>query len=247
MLRIVAITAALAALFGGTVAARAADTATAGGTGIVAKVVSCDLTATTVRAAAFYGRMDTIPGASKLALRFMLLERLGSDDTWNKLDLPALRQWHTSQAGVKRYGWKQTVDNLHVGGAYKARIQYRWLSPTGVVLDSQTKDTQVCKGPLPNIAVGELSSKPGPTADTRIYRGEVQNTGKSDVDQVDVSMSVDGAVLDTVTLDNLAAGDVRTVSFNGPACRREVRMTADPANSIGERFEDDNSQVFSCS
>jgi hypothetical protein len=243
MPRIVAITAALAALLGGTVAARAPD-ATAGGPGTVAKLVSCDVT--TDRAAAFYGRMDTIPGASKLALRFVLLERLGSDDTWNKLDLPDLRQWNTSQAGVQRYGWKQTVDNLHIGGAYKARIQYRWLSAAGAVLDSETRDTPVCKGPLPNIAVGQLTSKAGPTADTRIYRVEVENTGKSAADQVDVSLSVDRAVLDTVTLDQLAAGDVRIVSFNGPACRREVRATADPANSIGERFEDDNSQVFGC-
>jgi CARDB len=246
MRRMVAVTAGLATLLGGTVATRAAGAPTAGGPGTVAKVVSCDVTVTTSRSAAFYGRMDTIPGASKLALRFVLLERLGRDDTWNKVDLAALRQWHTSQAGVTRYGWKQTVDNLHVGGAYKARIQYRWLSSTGDVLDSQVRDTTICKGPLPNIALGQLTSKPGPTADTRIYRVEVENTGKGDADEVDVSLSVDRAVLDTITLDQLAAGDVRTVSFNGPACHREVSVTADPANAIGERLEDDNSQVFSC-
>jgi hypothetical protein len=243
--RLVVVAAALAALFGGTVAARAADPP-AGGAAPVAKVVACDVGATTDRAAAFYGRMDTSAGASKLALRFVLLERLGTDDRWNKLDLPALRQWHTSQAGVKRYGWKQTVDNLHLGGAYKARIQYRWLSASGVVLDSQTRETTVCRGPLPNIALGQLTARPGPMADTRTYRIEVQNTGKSDADDVDVSLSVDRAMLDTVTLDHLGAGEVRIVSFNGPACRREVSVKADPGNSIGERSEDDNSQVSSC-
>jgi hypothetical protein len=245
MLRTVVIAAALTALLGGTVAARAADPS-AGEGAPVAKLVACDVGATTDRAAAFYGRMDTIPGASKLALRFVLLERLGSDSPWNKLDLPALRQWHTSQAGVERYGWKQTVDNLHLGGAYKARIQYRWLSASGAVLDSQTRDTPVCKGPMPNLAPGQLTTKPGPTADTRTYRIEVQNTGKSDADQVDVSLSVDRAMLDTVTLDHLAAGDVGFISFTGPACRRDVGVKVDPGNSIGERFEDDNSQVFSC-
>jgi hypothetical protein len=245
MLRIVAIAAVLTGLVAGTVAARAADPPT-GGAAPVAKVVACDVAAATDRAAAFYGRMDTVPGASKLALRFVLLERLGRDNTWTKLDLPDLRQWHTSQAGVKRFGWKQTVDNLHLGGAYKVRIQYRWFSGSGVVLDSQTRETAVCKGPLPNIALGQLTTNPGPTADTRTYLIAVQNTGKSDADQVDVSMSVDGAVLDTVTLVHLAAGDVRFVSFNGPACRREVSVKVDPGNSIGERSEDDNSQVFSC-
>jgi hypothetical protein len=245
MLRIVAIAGALTGLVGGTVAARAADPP-AGGAAPVAKVMVCDVAATTDRAAAFYGRIDAIPGASKLALRFVLLERLGRDNTWSKLDLPALRQWHTSQAGVKRYGWKQTVDNLHLGGAYKVRIQYRWFSASGVVLDSQTRDTPVCKGPIPNIALGQLTMKPGPTADTRTYLIEVQNTGKTDADRVDVSLSVDGAVLDTVTLDHLAAGDTRIVSFNGPVCRREISVKVDPGNSIGERLEDDNSQVLSC-
>jgi hypothetical protein len=245
MLRIVVIAAALTALLAGAVAARAADPS-AGGAAPVAKVVACDVGAITDRSAAFYGRLDTIPGASKLALRFTLLERLGSDNAWDKLDLPALRQWHTSQAGVQRYGWKQTVDNLHLGGAYKARIQYRWLSASGAVLDSQTHDTPICKGPMPNLALGQLTTKPGPTADTRVYRVEVQNTGKTDADGVDVSLSVDRAVLDTVTLDHLAAGDVEVVSFNGPACRREVGVKVDPFNSIGERFEDDNSQTFSC-
>jgi hypothetical protein len=245
MLRIVAIAAALAGLAGGTVAARAADPP-AGAAPPVAKVVACDVGATADRAAAFYGRMDTIAGASKLALRFALLERLGAATTWNKLDLPDLRPWHISQAGVKRYGWKQTVNNLHLGGAYKARIQYRWLSASGVVLDTQTHDTPVCKGPLPNLALGQLTVNPGPTADTRTYRIEVQNTDKSDADHVDVSLSVDRAVLDTVTLDQLAAGDVRIVSFNGPVCRQEVSVKVDPDNSIGERLEDDNSQTFSC-
>jgi hypothetical protein len=245
MLRIVTIAAALTALLGASVAARAADPP-AGAAAPVAKVLACDVGASADRAAAFYGRMDTTAGASKLALRFVLLERLGVGDTWNKLDLPALRQWHISQAGVKRYGWKQTVDHLRLGGAYKARIQYRWLSASGAVLDSETHDTPVCRGPVPNLALGQLTTKPGPTADTWTYGIEVQNTGKSDADDVDVSLNVDHAMLDTVTLDKLAAGEVRIVSFNGPACRREVSAKVDPGNSIGERFEDDNSQVFSC-
>src|SRR3954453_20104056 len=128
----------------------------------VARVLSCDMNSLN-RAATFYARMDTIPGASKMQLRFLLLERLGRDDTWSKLDVPALRQWHTSQAGVKRFGWKQTVDALRVGGAYKARVQYRWLSAVGTVVDSETRDPPVCRGQLPNIAVGGLAVKPGPT------------------------------------------------------------------------------------
>jgi CARDB len=243
MARIAAIVAALVAL---PAAAFAAPRPDAPATGVpVAKVVSCDVTSAD-RAATFYARMDSIPGASRMQIRFQLQERLGRDDSWTKLDIPALRQWHTSQAGVKRFGWKQTVDALRIGGAYKARVQYRWLSVTGGVLDIFSRDTPVCRGPLPNIAVGDLTVKPGPTADTRTYRVTILNKGKVDADEVDVSLSVDKAILDTITLNQVGAGESRTVNFTGPACRHGVRVKADPGNSIGETIEDDNSQLFGC-
>src|SRR4051794_33002547 len=175
MLRIATVLAALVAVPAAALAAPRADTPASAGP--VAKVVACDVTSND-KAATFYGRMDTIAGASRMQIRFQLQERLGRDDTWSKLDVPTLHQWHTSQAGVKRFGWKQTVDALRVGGAYKARVQYRWLSAAGTVLDSAARDTQVCRGPLPNLAVRDLSVKPGPTADTRSYRVAVGNTGK---------------------------------------------------------------------
>ena len=242
--RIAAILAALVALPAAAFAAPRADAPAAAGP--VAKVVSCDVTSAD-RAATFYARMDTIPGASKMQIRFVLQERLGRDEAWSKLDVPALRQWHTSQAGVKRFGWKQTVDALRVGGAYKARVQYRWLSVAGTVIDTFTRDTPVCRGPLPNIVVGDLAVKPGPTADTRVYRVTISNKGKVDAEQVDVSLSVDKAILDTITLSQVGAGESRTVSFTGPECRRGIRVKADPGNSIGETIEDDNSELFSCS
>lgn len=242
MLRLVAILAVLTAFPAASFAARPADFAPTGVT--VARLVSCDVTAPD-RAATFYARMDTIAGASKLQLRFQLLERLGRNG-WNRLDVPALRQWRTSQAGVQRFGWKQTVDALRIGAAYKSRVQYRWLSAGGVVLDSGARDTPVCRGPLPNLAVGDLTAKPGPAADTRSYRVAVSNRGKIDADDVDVSLSVDKAILDTITISHLAAGDTRTIAFTGPVCHYGVRVTADPDSSIGESFENDNSQLFGC-
>jgi subtilase family serine protease len=94
--------------------------------------------------------------------------------------------------------------------------------------------------------VGDLAVKPGPTADTRTYRVDVSNRGKMDADEVDVSLSVDKAILDTATLTQLAVGETRTVSFTGPECRRGIRVKADPGNSIGETLEDDNSELFAC-
>lgn len=243
MLRIATALAALAAFPALALGAPRPDLPAQGGP--VAKVLSCDI-ASTERAATFYARMDAIAGATRMQMRFQLLERLGRSDGWDKLDVGALRPWHTSQPGVKRFGWKQTLDGLRAGGAYRVRIQYRWLSASGTVVDSVTRDSPVCRGPLPNIAVGDLSARPGQTAGTWRYRVTIKNTGRVDADEVDVQLSVDRAILDTVTMNLLAAGEARAVSFNGPVCRRGLRVKADPGNSIGESIEDDNSQFFAC-
>lgn len=211
----------------------------------MAKVVDCDVT-TAARGATFYGRMETVGGASRMQMRFQLLERLGRAEDWQRVDVPELRGWRISQAGVKRFGWKQTVDGLRTGAAYRARVHYRWLGASGEVLATSVRETPVCRGPLPNIALTDLTARPGPATDTSVYRVTVENTGRIPADEVEVSVSVDRAVLDTITLRRLAAGEMRTVSFNGPACRRAVRVRTDPGNSIGETIEDDNSQLFSC-
>ena len=243
MLRVAALLAVLAVFPAVGSAARRADTPTSSGT--VARLVGCDFTSSD-RSATFFARMDTIPGASKLQLRYSLLEQLGRGMPFDRLDVPALAPWHTSAAGVKRFVWKQTVDNLRIGGAYKARVTYRWLGAAGAVLDSETHDTSICRGPQPNIQVGDLSVRPGPTSDTRTYRVGVSNTGKADTSSVDVQLTVDKAQLDTITLSKLAAGETRLVSFTGPVCRHAIRVTADPGNSIGESVEGDNSRLFAC-
>jgi hypothetical protein len=243
MLRLAALVTVLATFPATSLAARRADGLA--GQPTVAKLVACDVTSID-RSASFYGRMLTIPGAARMQMRFQLMERLGRGP-FSKLDVPALRQWHTSQVGVKRLGWRQTVNALRAGGAYKARIQYRWLSAAGAVVDSASRDTPACHGPLPNLTVSDLTVNPGPTVDTRNYRVTVQNTGKLAADNVAVSFAVDKAVLDAITLNHLAAGEARAVTFTGPVCRNAVRVTADPDNSIGESLENDNSQLFSCS
>jgi hypothetical protein len=243
MRRIVVITAALTVLCGGAAASRAADAPNTGAP--VARLVSCDLTGSD-RSAVFYGRLDAIPGATRLALRFSLLEKLGRDRDFSKVDVPALRQWHRSSPGVTSYGYKQTVDNLRARGAYKARVQYRWTTAAGDLVASDVRDTPVCRGPLPNLSARGLDVRPGPTPDTRTYRVTIANDGKGAADAVDVVLSVDRAVLDTTTIDHLDAGASRAVTFTGPACKGGVRVRVDPDNTVDELVEGDNTQLYDC-
>lgn len=243
MFRIATVLAALAVFPAASLAARAPGTPATGAS--VARLLTCDVVSTD-RSATFLARVDAVPGASKMAIRFQLFEKLGRADTWDKLDVPTLRQWHTSQAGVQRFAWKQTVDNLRVGGAYRAHVVYRWLSPAGAVIATGQRDTPTCRGPLPNLTVGDLTVKPGPTADTRTYWVGIRNTGKVPAGHVDVQMNVDKAMLDTVTIDQLAPGEQRFATFTGPVCRHGISVKADPGNSIGESYENDNSELFAC-
>jgi hypothetical protein len=243
MRRLAVTCAALASLVGGIAAARGADAPTVGLP--AAKLVACDMTGSD-RSATFAGRMDAIPGGARMAMRFVLFEKLGKDGTWQKLDVPSLRQWHRATPGVRTFAYKQTVDNLRTGGAYKARIAFRWMTAAGIGVDTEVRDTGVCRGALPNLAIGGLDMRPGPTDDTRTYRITVDNDGKGEADGVDVVLSVDRAVLDTVTIDQLNAGDSKVVSFVGPPCSRALRVRLDPSNTVGELDEDDNSQLFAC-
>jgi hypothetical protein len=207
--------------------------------------MGCDLSPP-ARSADFYGRMDTVPGAARMAMRFTLLERLGKADAWTRVDLADLRDWRQSATGVKTFGYKQTVGNLRAGAAYKARISYRWLDAAGALVDSSSKETPPCRGPLPNLAVGDLTVRKGPTAETRTYRVSLANDGKAIADKIDVVLTVDKAVLDAVMVKSLAPGDSRTVSFTGPVCSQGVRVSIDPSNAIGELLEGDNAQSFAC-
>ena len=210
----------------------------------VARVIGCDPSGTD-RAAIFYGRMHAIPGSVRMGMRFTLVERLGREGDWERVEVPQLRAVRRSAFGVKTFAYRQRVEDLRAGGAYRAAVQFRWYGPAGAVLKTVTRQTRVCRGELPNLQVGDLDVREGP-ADTRLYRVTVRNAGDTVAEDVSVQLQVDRAVLDAARVDELDAGEARTVSFTGPACKREVRVRIDPGNSIGESSEADNARSFAC-
>ena len=211
----------------------------------VARVVGCDPSGTD-RAAVFFGRMQAIPGAVRMGMRFTLVERLGREGEWGKVDVPALRLWRRSAFGVKTFAYRQRVEDLRTGGAYRAAVQFRWYGPAGAVLKTVTRQTRACRGQLPNLELGELDILSGPAADTRVYRVTVHNRGEALAEDVSVQLQVDRAVLDAVRFDELEPGESRTVSFTGPACENQVRARIDPGNSVGETSETDNARSWAC-
>src|SRR5215213_4800847 len=86
MRRALIITAALAA-------AALAAAASAAPQPASVKLVMCSVEG---HEAAFYGRMRQVPGATRMAMRFTLLEETGGDSS-GRLRVPGLRRWHYSK------------------------------------------------------------------------------------------------------------------------------------------------------
>ena len=59
-------------------------------------------------------------------------------------------------------------------------------------------------------------------------------------------LTVDGGVVDTVTVERLKPGASRLLVFRGPECDLTVSAAADPDGLIAESSEDDNTQALSC-
>ncbi len=78
------------------------------------------------------------------------------------------------------------------------------------------------------------------------YEALVTNTGKAGASDVPVRLTVDGNVVDTVTIASLAPGEQRSLAVRGPECSRLVRLEADPEQSIAESSDADNASELTC-
>ena len=68
--------------------------------------------------AVFHGKMRRVEDRERMAMRFTLLERTGAEG-FLPVPAPKLGRWHRSRAGVRAFGYKQSVRNL-AGGASTA-------------------------------------------------------------------------------------------------------------------------------
>jgi hypothetical protein len=198
-------------------------------------------------AAAFHARMGRIAGTERMAMRFTLLERTGSEG-FSPLRTPGLGRWHRSQPGVAAFAYRQALRNLPSGAVHRVRVDFRWLAPGGAVLTRERRLSPPCRqfAALPNLRVAVLGVERTATPGVVRYTARLRNSGQAAAAAVAVRLAVDGTVLDTLTVAELAAGGRRELSFRGPECAGSVRADADPDGLIVESFEDDNSHDVPC-
>jgi hypothetical protein len=237
MRRALTITAALAAAAFAAAASAAPQPASV-------KLVKCSVEQ---HEAAFYGRMRQLPGTARMAMRFTLLEKTGGDSS-GRVRVPALRRWHYSRPGVSAFGYRQGFRSLPENASHRVRVDFRWYRTDGSLIERARRRSGRCRQfvGLPNL-VTLLTGVTATKVDGVVrYDALVTNTGKAAASAVPVRLTVDGNVVDTITLDSLAPGEQRSLGVRGPKCRRLVRLEADPEKSIAESSDADNASELTC-
>jgi CARDB len=196
--------------------------------------------------ALFIARMRQVEGSARMALRIRLLEK--GESGFHLLKAPGLGRWRKSKPGVGGFAYKQAVRGLESGSLYRAAVDYRWYDDKGAVVATTHRRSAPCRqyDVLPNLTAAPVSVKAMRQAGVVRYRVLVTNEGIATATGVPVRLSVDGNVVDTVTVPQLLPAERRTVSILGPACVDTVKVEVDPDGVIVESAESDNARELAC-
>jgi hypothetical protein len=208
------------------------------------KVASCSVQD---HSAAFYGRMRALPGATRMAIRFTLFEETGGARA-HRVRVRGLHRWHSSKPGVKAYAYRQVVRNLPENASHRVRVEFRWYAADGAEVARTRRRSGWCHqfDALPNLVTRLTGVAPTKTTGVVRYRALVTNTGKAAATAVPVRLTVDGHVVDTISIASLAPGEQRSLAIRGPNCHSRVRIEADPDRAIAETSDGDNSHELTC-
>ena len=217
---------------------------TASGWSAIVKVARCSRA---LDAAVFHGKMRKLEDSERMAMRFTLLERTGTDG-FQPVPAPKLGRWHRSRSGVAAFGYKQVVRNLVKGSVYRVRVDFRWYDEEGEVVARKRRGSASCpnQSALPNLRVRVAGVRKTPAADTDRYFLKVVNSGRATAEGVPVKLSVDGIAAGTVTVPLIYAKASKIVSMRGPECESWVDAVVDPDGLIAETWEQDNTHLLAC-
>jgi hypothetical protein len=207
------------------------------------KLSSCSLDA---RSALFTARMHQVSGSERMWLRFKLFEK--GDSGFHPLKAPGLGRWRKSKPGVGAFAYKQAVKGLEAGSLYRAQVDFRWYDADGELVQTARRRSPACRqfDVLPNLTATPLAAKALRQQGVVRYRVLVTNEGIAPATGIPVRLTVDGDVVDTVTIDKLAPAERRVVGITGPQCTKSVKVDVDPDGLIVESSEADNAGEVAC-
>lgn len=208
------------------------------------KLVSCSVPGAS---AVFQGHMSRIKGAERMSMRFVLLTRSGIAG-FQPVPAEGLGRWRKAKRDVRAFNYRQEVQGLVPNAIHRMRVDFRWHDDRGRLLRSSQRSSRVCPPltSLPNLRARVFDANRAKQRGVTRYRVRVTNRGRAAVTSVPVTLTVDGAVADTVVVPSLAPGQSVFVGLRGPDCVSAVRVDADPDATFLETSEKDNAQQLNC-
>jgi hypothetical protein len=201
--------------------------------------------------------MRPVAGGRHLALRVDLYQKTLPGGRWAlRSDVPGLGIWTapsdpsigTRPADVFRY--RQAVGRLIVPYAFRFRVSFRWSdATTGREVKSATVYTAACKQPdqRPDLALTDVAVTPSPLdSSSARYVVTVKNIGRSPAWNVSLTSTFSSPHR---AVKRLGPADSVQVTLNGPACTAPDSVpifTVDPANTVDEMDEANNSLAATC-
>jgi hypothetical protein len=202
------------------------------------------------RYAIFASQMNSIPGTRTMAVDFVLQQRNSSGVTFAHVSAPGFGAWVSSQPRVGIYTYDHEVTALPAPGAFRVLVRARWLDRHRRVIRRAQLVSPICVQPLqaPDIALGALRRVATATPGTVSYSLTVVNGGTVAAGPFQVSLTVNGAPLTSVTVPGLAAGASTVAPFSGPRCTAGSTLSAvaDPAGAVTEPANAARSKTFPC-
>lgn len=197
------------------------------------------------RAAEFEAQMGDVPGAELLKMRFTLQVRKAGRRAYRRVAAPGFGEWTTADPGTSRYVFTRRVESLIGPARYRAMVRFRWVDASGTTIISARRYSRSCRqgDHRANLRVKELT----PESRQR-YVALVANTGRTASGAFAMQLAVGPTLLEPVAVDSLEPGEEAFVELFGPRCTpgSAITATADPADLIDERSEDDNALTVPC-
>ena len=204
--------------------------------------------------AVFVGSMPQIAGATRMEMRFELLQASGATDPavadgFVKLAVPKWSQWLKSQPDRAGFVYRKKVVGLVGPGVYRALVHFRWRDADGKVVRTTARRSAGCAQPdlRPNLVPSSVTAEPtGP--DTADYRVVVRNTGRSSAGPFSTALSTPGSGPVSELVDGLDPKERAIVLLEGPRCvpGTTVDLTVDAAGEVEEADETDNAITVAC-
>jgi hypothetical protein len=219
----------------------AAATASAGSAPIRAVVAAKPRATVTLcdrahQTAVFDGRMESIPKAERLQMRFRLQVSTPGQPGWSRVPVPGFSSWVTSDPGRQRYVYTKRVEALLGPASYRVQVWFRWLDAAGATLRTAHVISKSCHqpDPRPDLRVTGIGlAEPGR------YDVRIRNAGRSDAGASTVQLQFPDGSLATAGVPPMTPGDREDVFVSGPSCSvgQTITATADVGDAVDERDE----------